>query len=122
MTSTVQNFTLPAGDDVTLRFTVSSDDMNSTLDNVTIYWWAARYKTSPQSDIVIKKDSATGGIAVADSVNRIFDVTLSRADTLGLIGRYYHEAKVVDDTGGYITVTTGKMTVSPTIVRTAEDS
>ena len=46
-----------------------------------------------------------------------FIVNIDRADTLNLLGNYYHEARIVDGLGEDITVTYGLMTVNQTLIR-----
>jgi hypothetical protein len=113
---TTQNFSMVSGDDQEIQFTVADTDFESptpTLDGATVYWQAFYSKFSTPGDVVISKSSLSGhGIVIVDDVNRVFVVTLERPDTLGLIGNFYHEAKLVDETGNVTTVTVGIMTLT----------
>lgn len=115
MTDKNQNFDMMAGDDVELNFTISSD-IALTLTGASIRWWVARSVGAGPARAVVMK-SLVSGIAVTDADNRLFTVTLNAADTDGLKGFYYHECEIIDAAGKISTVTTGKMTVNPTIIR-----
>lgn len=113
----IENFTIQAGDDITLKFDVSPDE-GVSLAGSTIRWWAARSAYSKPDKINIMKSSAVGdGITIDDPDALTFSVALDREDTLNLIGDFYHEAKVTDPAGNFVTVTKGTMTIERTVVR-----
>ena len=117
----IQNFSVPAGDDVDLTFDID-DDTAIVLSGATIFWNAYEQiqgvpdKTKP----VINKSSVSGdGIEIPASPDDIFVVSLVEADTLELLRNYYHEAKIVDANGNHTTVTIGVMTVTETEFRSS---
>lgn len=108
----LQNFSLLAGDDETVTFTV---DQTSGID-IRLSGMLIEWKVFLQDNGVVSNETPlisktlTDGIVIVPSPEG-FVVTIARADTLGLLGNYYHEAKVIDGLGDYTTVTQGIMTV-----------
>ena len=112
---TGQDFTVPAGDGMTVNFTIDADD-GATLDGYQINWKAVplnRVASEALAHTISK--SLSNGVAVVDEDTRKFSITLDPADTEGMEGRYLHEAEIVDGQNTPTTVTQGVMTVLKTV-------
>jgi len=57
------------------------------------------------------------GIQITDPDNKLFTVTVNRADTAALLRNYYYETRVVDPEGNSVTCTVGTLTVTGTEIR-----
>lgn len=117
---TIQNFSIPANDDVDINFDVDPDD-GASLVGSTIYWRAYEQEFGlPVSgvDPVLTK-VLDDGIQITDPDAGQFVVTILADDTVDLLRNYYHEARIKDTDGNWVTVTTGIMTVTGTEVRDA---
>jgi hypothetical protein len=113
----IQNFAMPAGNAVDLNFDVDPDEGVSMVGS-NVFWSAFKqsFGVPQRSDLVIKKTSDFG-IQVTDSALAKFTVSLEEADTVDLDpGNYYHEAVIVDTEGDQVTVTTGIMTITQTVI------
>lgn len=117
-----EDFSVPAGDDVLLEFTIDADE-GVTLDNAEVKWqlYATRLGL-PVGPALVEKDTVSGGgVEITDATERTFSVSVNQADTEDLEpGRYYHEAEVTDVIGNKITVTTGILTITPTEIANVE--
>lgn len=115
---TTQNFSIPANDDVDLNFDIDPDD-GASLVGAVIYWRAYEQVAGlpvAGSDPVIEK-VLDDGIQVTDPDLGKFTVSVNAADTVNLLRNYYHEARVYDVDGNWVTVTTGIMTITGTEIR-----
>lgn len=102
MPATEQNFTLVAGDSAKLKFpTVDANGDAFALAGSTIKWQLAKDSRGPA---LITKETALG--ITLDGAST-FDVELSPADTIGLLGEHYHEAEITDVAGNVVTVAKG---------------
>jgi hypothetical protein len=115
----LQNFSVPAGDTVPVSFAIT--DPTISLHGAVVVWeaWASLHGLPiPGLPPVISKSSLASpdGIDITPSPEG-FIVEIERADTLNLLGNYYHEARVVDSLDEDITVTYGLMTVNQTLIR-----
>lgn len=113
MTTTLQDFTLYAGDAGTLTFTVK--DQNGTVVDIStvtdILWTASLIATDAA---VLTKKKSLGGISfVTNGTDGQFKVTILKTDLTTLKGYYYHAAQTVDASGNPSTVATGRMQVAP---------
>lgn len=107
MTVKNQNFEMVAGD--TKNIVIPVSNVND-LAGASVKW--ALKKTVYDASNAVYKDTASGGISISGTT---FTVALAPADTVALRpGDYYHEAEVTDAAGNVSTVTTGKVTISPT--------
>lgn len=105
-----QDFTMSAGDSFTIVVNAKNqDDSAMNLNGATIKW---ALKRSVTSTAIINKTTSSG-IAITDSTNGIFKITLAPTDTTALHGYYYHEAEVTDQSGNISTVFTGTATILP---------
>lgn len=114
--SIVQNFSIPQGDDIALRFTIDDPD-DGDLTGSSIKLWIASDVDSPA---LLEKDNVTGSptdITITDGPLRKFSVALTAAETDLLDGLYYYEVEVTDLDGFVTTVTTGTMRVFKTLIR-----
>jgi hypothetical protein len=121
MTDIRQNFSLIAGDDVDVDYTITPPPPTPIdLTTANLSWKAfpqvrgVADKTLP----VIVKINGDGGIEVTDPGNYLFTVHLFSADTTAgtLAGNYYYETVVVDvdNNNRRSTITVGTMTVIDT--------
>ena len=111
----IQNFSVPAGDGVDLNWDVDPD-AGVSLIGADIIWRAYEQEFGlpvAGSDPVISK-RLDDGIQIDDPTALTFTVTIDRADTVGLLRNYYHEATVISEEGIWVTVTVGAMTVTQT--------
>jgi hypothetical protein len=109
-----QNFTVYANNKTDITLDIDPDG-DVTLVGAEIYW-----KVYEQSmglpvageDPVIEKDNGVDGtIVVDDPDEQTLTIPLEPEDTTELLRNYYHEATVVDENLGQITVAFGIMTV-----------
>jgi hypothetical protein len=108
----IQNFSVAAGNAVPITFDVGPDGVN-TLTDCTIVWKVYNQAFGePNGDPIISKTSPSDGIEIVDPIYQVFEVDLVKADTLELLGNYYHEATVIDALGNESTPTVGIMTVT----------
>jgi len=126
MTALIQNFSIPAANDVdvTLSITPIMD-----LSASTIVWRAyaqafgipavtALPSPSPSPPLtavpLIEKSSADGSIIVQQSPPDVCQILINRSDTVDLLRNYYHETSLVDPAGNVSTLNCGIMTVTDT--------
>lgn len=111
-----ENFTILAGDDVQLNFTVEAVE-DLSLAGAIVRWYAARSVNVQSALADIQKESPSDGIEITDEEARTFSVSILAADTQNLRGRFYHEAEVETSNGKVYTVTTGVMIITPTLIK-----
>lgn len=121
MSAALQNFSVGAGNDALITVTVESGTVGDTLVGSTIYWEVYPQKSGivPNAalPLITKTNNSGGGdLTVLGSPPMTFTIQLDEADTLGLIGNYYHEAVAIDETGGRVTVLAGIMTVTQALI------
>lgn len=121
MTVSVEDFSIHAGDDLTITVTVTADGTAGgtpvSLAGATAITWAA----APWSQLGEATERAVtktlgAGIAVTDAAGGEFTVTLAAADTADLAGRYTHQARVTDAAGKRSTVLSGILEVEGSIL------
>ncbi len=112
--SVIQNFSAPAGDDLEIVF-VFDPGYAVAEDGAVVEWKVYDQSVGiPDLSEPILSKSTSDGIDFPPSPGTEFTVRLNSADTVDLLGNYYHEAKVTDINGDLSTVTTGIMTVTQT--------
>lgn len=124
MTAENQNFTMRSGDSLVIEFTVDDGTDPRDITGLEVWWWASPLNQAGQfsSTPKIQKDNVgTGGLAITDGLNGVFQVTLSNADSNALQGEFYHEAQVRDLLGDIYTVAVGTQTIARDLI-TAGDS
>lgn len=104
MTKKNQDFDMYAGDTKDIVVTMSD---SANIDGSTVKWGL---KKSVKDTMLVSKNTGGLGITVSGTA---FTVRLNPSDTLGLSGRYYHEAEVTDVLGNVSTVTVGHITIEP---------
>jgi hypothetical protein len=120
VTALIQNFSVPAANDVQITLNVAPDQNLDTLDNVVIYW-----RVYPQSFgipdfdgsplTLIEKSTLDGSIALVSSpASMECQIRLLRDDTAYLLRNYYHETTMTDSAGNVSTLNEGIMTVTDT--------
>jgi len=119
MAHQVENFSIHAGNDIQIPVVVE-DENNGSLTDATIHWWAARSRFTTADKVTLKK-STEDGIEITDADAREFTLTLTRADTLDLLGGYHHEFMIIDNEGNHSTVIDGTMTIERSLVRPEDE-
>ena len=117
MTALIQNFSVPADNDVTVPLKIDPSLGLTSLAG-TVYWRA--YEQSfgiPNWDVpsgtaaLIQKSSTDGSITETSPAAGIH-IHIHRGDTEFLLRNYYHEATLVDLSGHVSTLCIGIMTVT----------
>src|SRR5580704_3596055 len=105
-----QNFSGYSGDDFQQKFNVGG-----SLSGVTVFWslYEQLFGVPSGSPILVKTSQSGGGIEVMNSPPS-FTISFEAADTSSLQGNYYHEARVVSESGNIITEVQGILTVNAT--------
>ncbi len=116
MSALIQNFAIPADNDVVVEIDMTLAPLD-TLFDATVFWNAYEEKYGvpvPGVVAVIAKSSLSGmgGITLIDSPPTAL-LTIERSDTVSLLRNYYHETTVVDSFGNVSTVNCGIVTISP---------
>lgn len=110
MTSTDQDFTLVAGNNPTLSFTVRDADGNVlNLTGATAAWsmWAVAATAA-----AIDKATGGDGITIPTPASGVVLVALDEADSLSLAqGLYLHQLEITDAAGKIHTASRGRVTV-----------
>lgn len=84
---------MKAGSTTLFRFTAREDDGTLIpLVGVEIVWMLARSKDSTP---ILVRSTLDTEITIVDPANGRFDVELTKEETAGFSGQYYHEAKIV---------------------------
>jgi hypothetical protein len=114
MTATQQNFTVTAGDSMTLLFTITDSSTKAAVDlsGAAITW--ALGITVKATPIVTK--TVGSGITITDAANGKLSVALVPTDTAKLAGRFYHEVQITDVIGDVSTVANGTATINPGLI------
>jgi hypothetical protein len=115
MAPRIQNFSVPAGNPVTITCDIDPDDGVSLIDVNDIVWklYEQEHGVPTSADPVITK-VLDDGTQVLDPDLLKFTVELTADDTVGLLRNYYHEGHVVDTENNVVTVVYGIMTVTQT--------
>jgi len=112
----LQNFSLPAGDDVEMTLDIGPDIVGAENDltGCTILWqvFGQTYGVPDGAPPIISKSTGGNGITITGTDAQTAEMIVDRADTFGLLGNYYHEAKIVDGTDNEISVTYGILTIT----------
>lgn len=112
-----QNFSVPSGYDEVITFSVDPA-ITDTLMGCTVWWRAYPQKFSiPIDSPILIEKSSPADITLLDSPLSFY-FTLATADTLDLVGNYYHEATILNGVQEMIGTSFGIMTVTATINRT----
>lgn len=109
MTKRNQDFEMWTGDHKLLIFTV--EDITS-IEGATVEWKMAK---SVSREPVIEKSNDSG----LQINNNTFTVEILPEDTEDLDTKsdYYHEAELMDEEGNISTVSIGKVTLHPTLIK-----
>lgn len=113
----MSNITTFQGDSRIIRVNVVDDKTWQIIDltDMVIEWALAQ--SAGGAAKLTKTNSPTGGITVTDPATGVFDVALSKTDTAGLAGIYYHEAKITSPAGGRHTVVASKIEFKSTTLK-----
>lgn len=111
----LQNFAVARGDDETVTFNMIKDSGINLADmGITVVWKVFEQSTGVVADdaVAIITKSVGDGLEITPSPSPgKFTITIAHADTVELLGNYYHEAKVTDALTAITTVVQGIMTV-----------
>jgi hypothetical protein len=108
----LQNFSIAAGDDLSVTFNLDPTD-GISLDGATVNWRAYDQTSGSVTSFVPVIAKATGsGITIPTSPANEFVVRIEAADSIPLLGNYYHTAQLVDVGGNTATICAGIMTVT----------
>lgn len=122
MTALIQNFSIPADNDVQVTLTITPVE---ALDAATVYWQAYNQQFGiPDFDLpspsgaaaVIQKSTLDGSITLLSPPSSCA-IQINRSDTVELLRNYYHETTLVDSSGNVSTLNQGIMTVTDTRIR-----
>lgn len=118
MSHVINIFELHAGDSRTLEVTVRDEDSDVVVDitDCDIFWVVSRVLGSAS---LLTKEVGSG-ITVVDAPAGRFDIALNPDDTQALHGSYYHESRMIDDTGAISTILSGALTVTQTQLQAAD--
>lgn len=110
MTMTRQDATIYAGRTYTLRVTVTDDDNDDAVLNIT---GCSIYYVVVENGTVILSKSTDDGITITDAVGGVFEIAIDPADTEALGGKrkLYHEAALVDVLGNESTLFVGELNI-----------
>ena len=104
-----------AGNSIVIRISVQNPDASPfdlTGAQSIDYAFASTYADKP----LVTKTLAAGVAVPSPATGGIFEVTLDEADTAGLRGVYYQEAKLVDQFGNVVTCYAASLTLNPTLL------
>jgi hypothetical protein len=114
-TGTPQNFSLPAGYDAAVDFTLADD---LPLSGASVHWHLYEQALGvPVAGAHALLEKATGDSPADVTLTEsppAFTVLLRSEDTLALLRNYYHEATVYAESGEVIAVAVGILTVTAT--------
>jgi len=125
MTALIQNFSVPADNDVAITLGITPV---MSLDASTIYWRVYQQQFGiPNFDVeespsgsslaLIEKSTTDGTITVLPSPPDVCTIQLAATDTVNLLRNYYHETTLVDPAGNLSTLNCGIMTVTESLNR-----
>lgn len=103
-----------AGDALDIVCTVE-DDSGATIDisNANdIRWLLKENSTDTDTDALLDKNLAGGGVEITDAINGEFTVHIATDDTSGMVGQKHHRARLTDSDGDRSTVFHGTFTIS----------
>jgi hypothetical protein len=107
-----QDFEMFQGDTKQLVVSVvDGDGLAVDLSGATITWKLFKSKSGNVADVT---KTIGNGLTVTNATAGEFTVDLAEADTVNLIGTYFHEAKVQDIRGYKTVVMVGKVTIHMT--------
>ena len=110
---TPQNFTLPAGYNEVIMFSVNPIVASSLLD--VIIWWRVYEQVFGLPVTGLPPIIEKSGLGIDSPLS--FTVQLETADTIDLLRNYYHEASIIDAANQVIGGLFGIMTVTATLNR-----
>jgi hypothetical protein len=109
-----QDFSVPAGDEATVTIDIGPDVAPGlTGQDVIFRAFALANGVPDRTAALIEKSVSGGGVVVTSEPSQTAAISFDRADTLALLGNYFHEVSIQDVSDNYITVASGVMTVGP---------
>lgn len=106
MTAINQDFSMYQGDTKNLVVSVTKDD-GSELDltGCTVKWAILKSTTNSEKLVLIETPRIR-------TDNNTITIPISSTDTLNLLGKYYHECKLIDTQGNASTIFVGYITLN----------
>lgn len=112
----MSNITTFQGDSRIIRVTVK-DDAGAIVNLADMYIEWVLALTAGGVAKITKTSAPGGGITVRDPASGTFDVDMSKTDTAGMAGSFYHEAKITSPAGNRHTIVSGKISFTPTTLK-----
>jgi len=117
---TVQNFSMPRGDDFQVSLDIDPDV--SSLVGSQVTWRVYAQDTGVAIGAPVLTKNLDQGLEITDPTYQLILITLQGADTAGLApGNYYHEATVYDIDGKRTSVSAGILTLLADVNPAAKD-
>jgi len=123
LSALIQNFSVPADDDVEVTLKVDPDLGLDTLEGSAIYWRVYEQQFGiPDFDAsplpLLEKSTLDGSITLLPSPPPMeCQIKIARADTANLLRNYYHETTLIDVAGNLSTLNCGIVTITATANR-----
>ena len=131
MTALIQNFSVPAGNDVQIALSVAPDTDLDTLEGSIILWrvYAQAFgipnfyayatlddlpSPSPSTSPLLEKSTDDGSILVLPSPPMACQILIAAGDTREMLRNYYFETSMMDVSGKTSTLNCGIMSVTAT--------
>src|SRR6266404_2510707 len=110
----IQNFSIPADDDVELDFTLLpiSGVTLGPGTQIFFYVYNSEFGSPVPGELPILTKVLDHGIEITDPDKKQFSVVIARADTVAMLRNYYYEVKVVDINHLAVTTTVGTLTIT----------
>jgi hypothetical protein len=109
----IQNFTVPAGNDVDINVDIDPDGDGITLVGSHLFWRVYEIECGmiiPDTEPVLEKYSEDGGIIAIDSDLQKFRISILATDSASLLRNYFHETTIVDPEDNITTLNQGIIT------------
>jgi len=115
MTEEEQNFTIWKDNDYKIVVKVYFDDQFFIpLTNLTLYWGLGE-KPNSETPLITKDSKTFDEIEITDGDE--FVIYIDRTDTAEMArGKYYHEARAIDENGDVSILMTGTVTVKDVLL------
>jgi len=112
----IQNFSIPADNDVELDFTLLPTSGVALGPGTEILFsvYESEFGAPVAGVPAVLSKTLDHGIQITDPDTKQFTVTVARADTVALLRNYYYEVTVVDVNGDATTTTVGILTITGT--------
>ena len=103
-----------SGDSKMIMITATKEDGEFYDVTGAVIKWALKRKVNALINDITK--TTDDGIILSNPTNGEFTIKLEPLDTIRLTGSFYHECEITDVHGNISTVTTGIVSITPSIV------